>query len=58
MGPMREAIEGAVGEDRVVEEGHPLVHGAIAGDHGGRPAVTLDEHNQNVAICRQKQLCG
>jgi cell division protein YceG involved in septum cleavage len=21
-------------------------------------SVTLDEHNANVSICRQKQLCG
>jgi len=40
MRAMREAIEGAVGEDGVVEEGHPLVHRAVARDsvESGSPA--------------------
>jgi hypothetical protein len=33
MGPVREAIEGAVGEDRIVEERDPLLDAAIAGDY-------------------------
>ena len=49
MRPMREAIEGAVGEDGVVEERDPLVHGAIARDDGGGGPVPLDEDVVEIA---------
>ena len=49
MGAMREAIEGAVGEDRVVEEGDPFVDGPIARDDGRRATVPFDEHVVEVA---------
>jgi hypothetical protein len=39
---MREAIEGALGEDRVIEEGYPLVDAAVGSDDGGGSAVALD----------------
>jgi hypothetical protein len=38
-----EPVERAVGEDRIVEQGDPLIHGAVARDGGGRVAVPLDE---------------
>ena len=40
MGPVREAIERAVGEDGIVEEGDPLVHRPVAGDDRGGPTRT------------------
>ncbi len=43
VGAVREAVEGAVGQDRIVEEGHPLVYGTIAREDGGTPTVPLDE---------------
>ena len=49
MGAVGEAIERAVGEDRIVEEGHPLVHRAIARDHGGGVLISLDEDIVEVA---------
>ncbi len=44
MGAMREAIEGTVGEDGVIEERDPLLHRPVAGDNGRGPTVTFDEH--------------
>src|SRR4029450_3565269 len=49
MGPVGEAIEGAVGEDRVVEEGDPLLDGAVARDGRGRPTMAFDEDVVEVA---------
>jgi hypothetical protein len=49
MGAVREAIEGAVGEDRVVEEGDPLVHGPIARDNRGGVPIPLDEDVVEIA---------
>ena len=49
MGPVGEAIEGAVGEDGVVEEGDPFLDGAVARDDRGGPAVALDEDVVEVA---------
>jgi len=46
---MREAIKGAVGEDGVVEERDPLIHGPVAGDHGRGVPVPLDEDIVEVA---------
>src|SRR5262249_50416783 len=43
MRAMGETIEGAVGEDGIVEEGDPFIDGAIARDDGGGVAVALDE---------------
>ena len=36
-------VEGAVGEDRVVEETQPLLHGAVRGDDEARAAVAPDD---------------
>jgi hypothetical protein len=40
---MGEAVESAVGEDGVIEERDPLVHGAVTRDHSRGAAVALDE---------------
>jgi hypothetical protein len=37
------AIEGALGEDGVIEEGDPFVDGPDGGHDGGGPAVALDD---------------
>jgi hypothetical protein len=39
-----EAIEGALGEDGIVEESDPLIDGAVAGDDG-RGAPVAFEHD-------------
>ena len=49
MGPVGEAIQGAVGEDGIVEQGDPLIDGAIARDDGGGMAVAYDEDIVEVA---------
>lgn len=49
MGAMREAIEGAVGEDGVVEERHPFLDGPVARDHRRGVTVALDEDVVEVA---------
>ena len=49
MGPVGEAIERAVGEDGVVEEGDPLIHRPVARDDRGGPAVPLDEDVVEIA---------
>ena len=41
---MGEAIEGALGEDGIVEESDPLVDGAVAGDDGGGASVSFEDH--------------
>jgi len=48
-GAMGEAIEGAVGEDGVVEEGHPLLYRAVARDHGGGTLIPFDQDVVEVA---------
>lgn len=48
MRAMREAIERAVGEDGLVEERHPLIHGAIVRDDGGGAPVPLDQDVEEV----------
>ena len=42
VGVVGEAIEGALGEDRVIEEGDPLVDTAVGCDDRGAATVTLD----------------
>src|SRR5437870_11050804 len=49
MRAVREAIERAVGQDGIIEERHPLVDRAIAGDHGGGALIPLDEDVVEVA---------
>jgi hypothetical protein len=44
-----EAVQRAVGEDGIVEEGHPVVHGAVTRDDRGGPAMALDEHIVEIA---------
>jgi hypothetical protein len=39
-----ESIEGALGEDGIVEESDPLVDGAVAGDDGGGAPVAFEDH--------------
>jgi hypothetical protein len=46
---MREAIEGAVGEDGVVEERDPFIHGAVAGHNRGTATVPFDEDVVDIA---------
>ena len=46
---MGEAVEGAVGEDGIVEEGDPLIDGAIARDDGGGAPVPLHEDIVEIA---------
>ena len=46
---VRESVEGALSEDGVVEERDPLVDGAVGGDEGRGPAVTLDDDLVEVA---------
>lgn len=40
---MGEAIEGALGEDRIVEQSDPLVDGPVAGDDGGGAPVAFED---------------
>ena len=49
MGAVREAIERAVGEDGVVEEGDPFVHRPVACDDRGGVSITLDEDVVEIA---------
>jgi len=44
-----EPVERALGEDRVVEQGDPLLDGAVAGDDGRGAAVALEDHLVEVA---------
>ena len=46
---MGESVEGALGEDRVVEERDPLVDGAVAGDDGRGAPVPLEDDLVEVA---------
>ena len=41
---MGEAIEGALGEDGIVEESDPLVDGAVAGDDGRGASVAFEDY--------------
>ena len=49
MGPVGEAIERAVSQDGVIEEGHPLVHRPIARGHGRGALIPLDQDVVEVA---------
>ena len=49
VGAMGKAVEGAVGEDGIVEQGHPLIDGAIACDGRGGPPVPLHQHIVEIA---------
>ena len=49
MRPVGEAIEGAVGEDGIVEEGDPFLAGAVAGDHRCGSTMPFDEDVVKVA---------
>jgi len=49
IGIVGEAIEGALGQDGIVEEGDPFLDGPVGGDDGGAPAMTLDDHLVEVA---------
>jgi hypothetical protein len=44
-----EAVEGALGQDGVIEEGGPFVDGPVGGDDGGGAAVALDDDLVEVA---------
>jgi hypothetical protein len=46
---MGKAIESTLGEDRVVEEGDPLLDGPVGGDDGRGAAVPLDDNLVEVA---------
>jgi hypothetical protein len=46
---MGEAIEGTLGQDRVVEEGDPLLDGPVGGDDGRGAAMALDDDLVEVA---------
>jgi hypothetical protein len=52
---VREAIEGALGEDGIVEQSDPLVDGAVAGNDGGGTPVAFEDHLVEVAglLCGQ-----
>ncbi len=49
VGIVREPIDGALGEDGVVEQGNPLVDGAVAGDDGGSAAVAFEDDLVEIA---------
>ena len=49
VGVVGEAVEGALGEDGIVEEGDPLVDGPVGSDDGGGPTVALDDDLVEVA---------
>jgi hypothetical protein len=46
---VREAIERALGEDRVIEEGNPFLDGAVGGDDGRSSPVSLDDDLIEIA---------
>jgi hypothetical protein len=49
VGVAGEAVECAPGEDGIIEEGDPLVDGAVGGDDGGGSTVALDDDLAEVA---------
>ena len=49
IGVVGEAVEGALGQDGIIEEGDPLVDYAVGCDDGGRAAVALDDDLIEVA---------
>src|SRR5262245_43452335 len=49
MGAMGEPIEGTVGQDGIVEEGHPFLDRAVAGDHSRGMTVAFDQDIVQVA---------
>lgn len=49
VGIVGEAIDGALGQDRVVEQRDPLVDGPVAGDESRRPAVPFEDHFIEIA---------
>src|SRR5467141_2806174 len=49
VGAVSEAVQRAVGEDGIVEEGHPFVHRAVTRDDRGGPPMALDEHIVEIA---------
>jgi hypothetical protein len=49
MGTVSEAVQGAIGEDGIIEAGDPLLDGAVARDERRGPAMTLDEDIVEVA---------
>src|SRR3954447_13422626 len=48
-GVVLETIDGALGQQRIVEGGDPLGRVAVAGDDGGEARVALDEELVDVA---------
>ena len=49
VGVVSEAIEGTLGEDRVIKEGDPLVDTAVRCDDGGAASMALDDDLIEVA---------
>src|SRR5260370_383392 len=49
VGAVSEAVQRAVGEDGIVEEGHPVLHRGVTRDDRGGPAMALDEHIVEIA---------
>jgi group II intron reverse transcriptase/maturase len=49
VGVVGEAVEGALGEDRIVEERDPFLDAPVGGDEGRGTAVTLDDDLVEVA---------
>ena len=49
MGVVGEAVEGALSQQGVVEEGDPFVDGAVAGDDGACAFVAFDDDLVEVA---------
>lgn len=46
---MGQAIQGTLGQDRIVEEGDPLLHRAVAGEDRGGAPVAFDDDLVDVA---------
>lgn len=46
---MSETVQGALGEDGIVEQGDPLVDGAVGGDDGRGASMALDDDLVEVA---------
>ena len=54
VGVVDEPIEDGIGQGGIVEVGVPVVHGELAGDHGGSAVVAVVEEFQQVAAAARR----
>lgn len=49
VGIVGQPIQGALGQDGIIEERDPLLNGAIAGENGGGSSVAFDDDLVDIA---------